>query len=199
MSSDRPRAPQLPPSGLAEEILAQLGATVAPGQDQILRFADAVSGIEQPAPQLPEELHLVVFRLDAEEFGVPIERLTEIVRVPAITRVPEAPEHVRGVISIRGRILPLVEIRTRLGLTPATPDTRSRVLLVNAHGRTLGVLVDSVSCVERIPRAALVAPPAEVLSAHVNYVTSVAQLGQRLIILIDIDQALLLRPVSEGQ
>jgi chemotaxis signal transduction protein len=83
----------------------------------LLEFADAVSVTDapEPAPVAPP-LHLVTFVLDREEFGIPIGRVREVLRVGDITRVPEAPLHIRGVTSVRGRILPVVELRTRLGL-----------------------------------------------------------------------------------
>jgi purine-binding chemotaxis protein CheW len=143
------------------------------------------------APQ--EQLHLVTFHLDREEFGAPIRQVREVVRVAEITRVPEAPPHMRGVMNLRGRVLPVVEIRSRLGLEPAVVTPRARVLVAEAHGRTLGLLVDAVRQVARVPADAVAPAPEEVLSAHTDYITGVARWDGRLIILLDLDKALLLR------
>ena len=93
----------------------------------------------------------LTFYLQREEFGVPILRSREILRVGEITRIPEAPPHVRGVLNLRGRVVPVVEFRTRLGLpiVPLTP--RARVIVVEAHDRLFGLLVDSVSRIAKIP------------------------------------------------
>jgi purine-binding chemotaxis protein CheW len=96
------------------------------------------------------------------------------------------------VVNLRGRILPVVELRTRLGLAPAELTPRTRLLIVEVHGRTLGLLVDAVSRVVRIPRSAVVPPPDEVVSGRSDYITGVARLDPRLLILLDLDKALLL-------
>ena len=76
------------------------------------------------------ELHLLTFTLDREEFGIPVTQVREVIRVDGITRVPQAPAHVRGVTNLRGRILAVVELRTRLGLTPAVAHAASRIVVV---------------------------------------------------------------------
>jgi len=110
-------------------------------QDSLLTFADDVAhqGVAVRAEAAEPERHLVIFSLDREEFGIPIARAREIVRVPEITRVPQAPPHIRGVMNLRGRILPVVEIRTRFGLERAELTSRSRVVVVEAHGRMVGI------------------------------------------------------------
>ena len=161
----------------------------------LLDFADAVAVTDAPEPATPAAppLHLVTFMLDREEFGIPIGRVREVLRVGDITRVPEAPPHIRGVTSVRGRILPVVELRTRLGLSPlGEPGTRARIVVVEAHGRVLGLIVDAVNQVVNVPADSVLAPPGEVLSAQTDYVTGIGRLDARLIILLDLDRALLL-------
>lgn len=212
----------LPPFGLAQEILRQMAkpdrpapssaaepAPAAPatsgapagyrGRDSLLQFADAVMSVagEKAAAAAEPEHHLVTFFLDKEEYGVPVLRSREIVRVGDITRIPEAPPHIRGVFNLRGRILPIVDLRTRLGLPPAVITPKSRIILVDAHGRQLSVLVDAVSRMTRVPASAVKPPPADVLSTYTDYVTGVAQLGERLVILLDLDKVLLLSPAAE--
>ncbi len=197
------RKPTLPPFGLAADILggmepSETAIETVPGasKESLLHFADQVArgGAEQRGIVQVPELHLVTFFLDREEFGVPVARVAEILRVGDITRVPEAPPYIRGVTNVRGRILPVVEIRTRLALPPAQVGPRSRVLLVEAHGRVLGLLVDAVGQVQKVPTNLVLPPPEEVLSQHTDYITGVAKLDARLIILLDVDKALLLSP-----
>ncbi len=174
-----PRKPTPPPAA-------------GPAPEALLHFADQVATAAAPAPAPEPELQLVAFELDREEFGVPIGQVREVVRVSHVSRVPQAPPHIRGVVNLRGRILPVVELRTRLGLPPAELGPRSRILIVEVYGRTLGLLVDAVSRVVRVPRSAVVPPPEEVVSGRSDYITGVARLDPRLLILLDLDKALLL-------
>jgi purine-binding chemotaxis protein CheW len=163
-------------------------------RDALLRFADTVeqdaapsSGAVAPGP----ELHLVTFALDREEFGIRVDQVREIIRVGEITRVPQAPAHVRGVANLRGRILAVVEIRTRLGLTPAVLTPRSRIIVVEIQGRVLGILVDAVLQVVKVPVETVTAAPDEVLSPQTDYISGVARWNSRLIILLDVEKVLL--------
>lgn len=185
-SSERGKA--APPSAFG------LPAPAASGRHRLLHFADAMQGLSaQETPEAPvPELHLVTFRLDTEEFGIPIEQAREVVRVGELTRVPEAPPHIRGVVNLRGRVLPVVEIRTRLGLESLDPGAKARIVVVESGGRTLGLLVDQVSPMLKVRFDAVLPPPTDVLSATTDYVTGVAQVGNRLVILLDLDRVLLL-------
>ena len=163
--------------------------------DALLRFADAldhqaaVTAVPSPAG----ELHLVTFALDREEYGIPVTRVREVIRVTDITRVPQAPPHVRGVTNLRGRILPVVELRSRLGLEPAAATPRSRIVVVEVDDRVLGLLVDAVLQVVKVPVDTVAPPPEEVLSADSGYLSGVARWNGRLIILLELEQALRLQ------
>ena len=168
-------------------------AEVARNGHGVLGFAETLearAAAETPAAPGPE-LHLLTFALDREEFGIPVTQVREVIRVADITRVPQAPPHVRGVANLRGRILAIVELRSRLGLAPAEMTPRSRVVVVEVRGRVLGLLVDAVSQVTKVPEASVVPAPEEVVSADAAYLTGVARWQSRLIILLDLDKALL--------
>lgn len=160
--------------------------------EPLLRFADAMAertaadAVPAPGP----ELHLLTFRLDREEFGIPVTQVREVIRVGEITRVPQAPAHVRGVANLRGRILAVVELRSRMGLPPAELTPRSRIVVVEARGRVLGMLVDAVTQVTKIPQATVAPAPEEVVSTQVDYLTGVARWQSRLVILLDLDKVL---------
>ncbi|HEX7336840.1 MAG TPA: chemotaxis protein CheW [Gemmatimonadales bacterium] len=164
------------------------------GADALLQFADELQqqSSSAEAPSVGPELHLVTFALDREEFGIPIGQVREVTRVTEITRVPQARRHVRGVTNLRGRILAVVEIRSRMGLSPAEITPRSRVVVVGIHDRTLGILVDGVSQVVKLPVSTVAPAPEEVLSASADYITGVARWNSRLIILLDLEKLLLL-------
>ncbi|MGH2408527.1 MAG: chemotaxis protein CheW [Candidatus Limnocylindrales bacterium] len=144
-----------------------------------------------PTDALPDTaLHLLTFGLDREEFGIPVTQVREVIRVTEITRVPQVPGHVRGVTNLRGRILPVVEIRSRLGLEAAVITPAARIVVVEVLGRVLGLLVDRVSQVTKLPAESVAPPPEEVVSAETDYVTGVARWDSRLIILLDLDKVL---------
>ncbi len=158
----------------------------------VFEFADQLTAnaaaVQAPVPAA--QLHLITFRLDGESFGLPVETVREVIRVGDITRVPQSPAHIRGVTNLRGRILPVVEIRTRLGLAPLVPRSTARIIVAEVRGRVLGLLVDSVAQVQKVPADRVVAAPDEVKSAHTDYITGVVQLYDRLLILLDLARAL---------
>lgn len=159
--------------------------------NEILNFADELGAATAPAGPLPErELHLVVFRIEREEYAVPIGHVREVVRVGDITRVPHAPPNIRGVMNLRGRILPIMELRTRLGIEAAELTGRSRVVVVDVSRRAVGLLVDSVGQVARVAESKVSAPPDEVRSAAGDGVTGVARVGERLLLLLDLERVL---------
>lgn len=159
--------------------------------DDLLDFADQLGAASAgPVAPVERELHLVVFRLEREEYAIPIDLVREVVRVTDITRVPHAPPHIRGVMNLRGRILPVVETRSRLGLSPATLTPASRVVVVEVNKRTLGMLVDGVGQVTRLGESHITAPPDEVRNAAAEAVTGVGRAGDRLLVLVALDRLL---------
>lgn len=156
----------------------------------ILDFAAQLDQAPTAPAVVERELHLVVFRLEREEYAIPIELVREVVRVADLTRVPHAPAHIRGVMNLRGRILPIVEIRTRLDLTPAQLTPASRVVVVEIAGRVVGLLVDAVGQVARVSERLVAAPPDEVRTAGAEAVTGVARVGNRLLVLLDLGRVL---------
>ena len=139
-----------------------------------------------------DDTQAVIFRLGAEEFGVPIMSVQEIVRVPeALTRVPKTPAFVEGVINLRGTVLPVIDQRSRLGLDAIARNDRQRIMVFTLHGVRTGFIVDSVAEVLRVPRAQI--EPAPALSDEQSrLIRQVANLdgGKRLVMLIDPDQLL---------
>jgi purine-binding chemotaxis protein CheW len=164
-------------------------------RDGLLRFADTMSRETAPvsAPVGGGGLHLITFGLDREEYGIKVGQVREVIRVTEITRVPQSPPHVRGVTNLRGRILPVVEIRTRLGLEPGVVTPRSRIIVVEVHDRVLGVLVDAVLQVAKIPLETVTPPPDEVVTPQTDYINGVAHWSGRLIILLELEKVLLLQ------
>ena len=140
---------------------------------------------------MANELQLVGFRIGKEMFGVPIELVHEIVRVPEVTSVPDALEYVEGVINLRGKIISVVDLRKRFGEADIHPDRKNRILVANVEGTMVGLIVDAASEVLKLPNTEIEAPPSNVFDdAEVNYVTGVGKLNGRLIILLDLKRIL---------
>ncbi len=145
----------------------------------------AINNIKQ---EYDEILQLVSFYLEKEEYGVDILKVREIIKMMQLTKVPNAPDYVEGVINLRGKIIPVVDLRTKLGMTRREPDTHSRIIVVDVEDKTLGFIVDRVSEVLRIPASVTEAPPAIVSGVDTEYITSVGKLDDRLLILLDLNK-----------
>jgi purine-binding chemotaxis protein CheW len=136
------------------------------------------------------ELHIVGFKVGRETYGVPITSLREIVRVPEITAIPDAPEYVEGVINLRGKIVSVLDLRKRLGEAEIAPSKRNRILVVEHRGRLCGLIVDSASDVLKIPAADVDPSPTEFVEGGLNCVTGLGKYQGRLIVLLDIAKVL---------
>lgn len=139
---------------------------------------------------MAKNLQLVVFNIGKELYGVGIESVHEIVKVPDITEVPDAPAFLQGVINLRGKIVPVVDLRKRLRLVGKEKTKSSRVLITENDGRLVGLLVDAVSEVLKIQPDAVEAPPEMISSIGVEYITGVAKVGEQLIILLELTKVL---------
>jgi purine-binding chemotaxis protein CheW len=139
---------------------------------------------------MAKELQIVGFRVGGETFGLPIALVHEIVRPPEITNVPHAPEHVEGVINLRGHIVPVIDLRRRFGNTKIENSRKNRVLVVDVDSHAVGLVVDSASEVLKISDAQIEPPPNVFTDAASNYVTGVAKHRGRLIILVDLKKIL---------
>ncbi|MDA8079855.1 MAG: chemotaxis protein CheW [Nitrospiraceae bacterium] len=155
---------KLPAAGLAEEILADYKEEL-------------------------KESQIITFNL-GEEYGVPISQVREIVRVAGITRVPNSPAYMEGVINLRGRVLPVLNLRKRLKLEDCGLSKSSRIIVTEVGSKVIGLLVDAVSHVIRVPAGVVEAPPEEVLEVDTDYLTGVCKLKERLVILLDLEKLL---------
>lgn len=130
---------------------------------------------------------IVALRCSGTTFGIPIDRVREIVIVPEITPVPESGEFVRGIINLRGRILPVLDLGLRLGLPPGPREGSGRILVVEQESQQpVGLLVDEASEVLRVPET-LLSPPPELAGGPLGAsVRGVARLDERLVLLLDL-------------
>jgi purine-binding chemotaxis protein CheW len=139
---------------------------------------------------MEKELQVVGFRIGRETFGLPISMVREIVRVPDITSVPNAPDYIEGVINLRGRIIPVVDLRKRFGEKSPEPSKKNRIVVVEIGARAIGLIVNSASEVLRIPPSEIEDPHNVLPDGELNYITGVGKLKGRLVILLDLDRIL---------
>jgi purine-binding chemotaxis protein CheW len=139
---------------------------------------------------MEKDLQVVGFRIGNETYGVRIAAVREIVRVPEITSVPNAPESIEGVINLRGKIIPVMDLRKRFGLAEIVPDKKNRILVVDLENKLLGLIVNSASEVLKISPSDIEAPGTVFAEGESGYVTGVGKLKGRLIILLDINKLL---------
>jgi len=135
-------------------------------------------------------MQLVSFRLAQEEYGIAITHVQEIILMGEITRVPETPEYIKGLINLRSSVIPIVDLRLRLGLPQAARSDDTRIIVVNVAGKTIGLVVDAVNQVLRVSRDAITPPPATVAGLGREYLRGLVKLDHRLLILLDIDEIL---------
>ncbi|MGE5314491.1 MAG: chemotaxis protein CheW [Acidobacteriota bacterium] len=138
-----------------------------------------------------ELLQLVSFNIGEEEFGVDILKVQEINRMLNVTQVPNSPSYVDGVINLRGKVIPVIDLRSRFGMPRIAHTKNTRIVVVELVGKTVGFVVDAVSEVLRIPKSITEPPPQTVTqNMTTDYITSVAKLEDRLLILLDLEKIL---------
>jgi purine-binding chemotaxis protein CheW len=186
----KPAEPDPRSAAPAADSVPPHGATLT-GEDRIYAFADSLDSQEQEVEGPKREYETwVSFALDKETYAFPVTSVQEILLVEDITRIPHAPKPVRGVTNMRGRILPVVDLRVRLGLPKAPITERTRILVSSSRGRLLGLLVDGVRQVMRIDRLHIQPPPDDVVTEVSDYITGICDLGGVILILLDVDKVL---------
>ncbi|MCX7425173.1 MAG: chemotaxis protein CheW [Planctomycetia bacterium] len=135
-------------------------------------------------------MQLVSFRLAQEEYGIEITKVQEIILMGEITRVPQTPDYIKGLINLRSSVIPIVDLRLRFGLAQEEASDETRIMVVNVAGKTIGIIVDAVSEVLRISHEQIAPPPPTVAGLGREYLTGLVKLEHRLLILLDIDKIL---------
>jgi len=146
-----------------------------------------------------ELLQLVSFNIGEEEYGIDILKVQEIIRIMDITKVPNTPDFVEGVINLRGRVIPIIDLRVKLGMERIGHDKSTRIIVVEISNKTVGFIVDAVSEVLRIPKNITEAPPEIVAGVNSDYITAVGKLEDRLLILLDLEKILSILEKEELQ
>ncbi len=130
------------------------------------------------------ELQMVCFSLNAEEFGVDIQRVQEIIRMVDMSIIPDCPRHVKGMIDLRGRVIPVIDLRTLLDMAATEADSHSRIIVLDLNGQLIGMIVDTVTQVLRVERS-LINPPPSLTSGRDHFVSGIYQQDEKLVLILD--------------
>ena len=140
--------------------------------------------------QSAEADQMISFSIGEEHYGVDIQEVKEVIRIREITQLPKAPTFVKGVINLRGDVIPIIDLREKFGLEQLDYTEVTRVIVVEVDGKSIGMVVDRVSNVIKIPQDEIEPPPPLVGGLSGEYLRGIGKLGEKLIVLISIDKIL---------
>lgn len=146
--------------------------------------------MDEQKVEIADLLQLVSFKVGEEEFGIDILKVQEINRMLKVTKVPNAPDFVEGVVNLRGRIIPVIDLRKRLSIESKDHDHKTRIVVVDIEGNIIGFIVDEVNEVLRISKDIIENPPELVSRVNSDFITAVAKLEDRIIILLNLNHLL---------
>ncbi len=139
-----------------------------------------------------EKLEYLCFMLSDEEYALDIKELREVINVIKVTEVPKTPSYVIGIISLRGNVIPLFDLRMRLGLEGRQYDSKTRILVVSNNGASMGLVVDRVTEVVKLSKSALEAPPTLINTVNADLLEGVGRYNDRLLIIPNLTKVLTL-------
>ena len=136
-------------------------------------------------------IQLVSFKLDGVEYGIDIMAVHEILRYPQITRVPNTPDFIKGVINLRGNVIPVVDVRRRFALSKTKISDLTRIIVIEMEEKWIGLLVDNVHQVVRLPATNIDLPSSLLEGVSEDFISGIGRLKDRLIIIVKIGPILL--------
>ena len=146
---------------------------------------------QKESQKFGEELdEMISFSIDEEDYAVNIQTVKEVIRIKEISRLPKTPSFVKGVINLRGDVIPIIDLRDKFGLEQREYTKMTRVIVAELDGRPVGMAVDSASQVIRISSSDIEPPPPLVGGLSGEYLRGIGKLGEKLIILLNIDRIL---------
>jgi purine-binding chemotaxis protein CheW len=139
---------------------------------------------------MKERRQIVVFELANESYGVDIHQVREIIRMTAITKVPKAPGFVKGVINLRGSIIPVIDLRKRFDLEDVEDSNERRIVVIEIEGTITGMIVDAVSEVLRVDEELIEPPSPYIFNIETQFISGIAKIDDRLVILLNVNEVL---------
>ena len=131
----------------------------------------------------------LTFRIASEDYGIAIANVTEIIGIQSITEIPEMPDYIKGVINLRGKVIPVMDVRIRFKFPPREYDERTCIVVVEIDGTSIGLVVDTVNEVADIPEDQVEPPPKSKCKGG-NYIQGIGKIGKEVKILLDINKIL---------
>jgi purine-binding chemotaxis protein CheW len=151
----------------------------------------SMQDMQQPGKELGSELlQFVTFNLGEEEYAIEILKVQEIIRMIPITRVPNSPEFINGVINLRGKVIPVMDLGKRIGLPEKETDNDSRIIVVEIQNKIIGFIVDKVNIVLRINNSIIEPTPQMVGRTNAEFINGIAKMEHSLLILLDLDKVM---------
>lgn len=152
--------------------------------------AEPEHALEATLSETHGTIQLVSFHLAGELYGIEITKVREIILITDITRIPQTPHYVKGLINLRNSVIPVIDLKARFGLPEGQASDDSRIMVLQASGKTIGIVVDAVSEVLRVRHEQIAPPPPTVEGPGREYLTGLVRLDSELLILLDIDKTL---------
>lgn len=135
----------------------------------------------------PNNLQLVGFCLGGENYAIPITKIQEIILMKPVTRIPEVPDFIEGLINLRGVVIPVINLRKRFRMPHRDVDEETRTIVLNLHDKTVGCIVDAVTRVMRLSKDQIQPAPTTLLAIARNYISGLANLDEGLLIVLDVE------------
>ena len=141
---------------------------------------------------MASDTQLVIFKLANEDYGLPISKVQEINRMVAVTKLPNSPEFMEGIINLRGRIIPVLDLRKRFGFNTREHQDDTRIIVVDISGQTVGLIVDAVHEVAKIPGDCIEPPPPSFVM-DAQFVQGIGKFADALVVILDIDRIITMK------
>jgi purine-binding chemotaxis protein CheW len=152
--------------------------------------AERNNTLENNLSEVHGTMQLVSFQLAKEVYGIEITKVREIILISEITKIPQTPHYVKGLINLRSSVIPVIDLRALFGLPEGELTDESRIMVLQAGGKTIGIMVDAVSEVLRVKNDQIAPPPPTIANLGKEYITGLVKLDKQLLILLDIDRIL---------
>lgn len=142
---------------------------------------------------------VIVFQLQDEEYAVPVDQVGSIERLQSITRVPQTVNYIKGIINLRGVVIPVIDLRTRFGMEEIAHTDETRIIIVHLEDFEVGLIVDLANDVIDLPADMIESAPEVVGTVNIDYISGVAKIGKRLLVILDLDKVLTMTEHADYQ